>query len=86
MLELFYAVYRKDVKKVMQSLIDLEALQPSGDLTEVKRSVQFFLNNLLRKTPDKKETMVAIKRTHEWDQQRWAVWSGEEDKEEWTQN
>ncbi|MED6106285.1 Protein ACTIVITY OF BC1 COMPLEX KINASE 7, chloroplastic, variant 2 [Stylosanthes scabra] len=60
LLELFYAVYEKDAKKVMQSLIDLGALQPTGDLSAVRRSVQFFLNNLLNQTPDQAQTFSAI--------------------------
>ncbi|KAK1289796.1 putative aarF domain-containing protein kinase [Acorus calamus] len=33
LLDLFYAVYEKDAKKVMGSLIDLGSLQPTGDMT-----------------------------------------------------
>lgn len=60
LLQLFYAVYEKDAKKVMQSLIDLGALQPTGDLSAVRRSVQFFLDNLLSQTPDQQQTLAAI--------------------------
>ncbi|CAK9151860.1 unnamed protein product [Ilex paraguariensis] len=60
LLELFYAVYEKDAKKVMQSLMDLGALQPTGDLSSVRRSVQFFLDNLLSQTPDQQQTFSAI--------------------------
>ncbi|XP_051125490.1 protein ACTIVITY OF BC1 COMPLEX KINASE 7, chloroplastic isoform X2 [Andrographis paniculata] len=60
LLELFYAVYEKDAKKVMQSLIDLGALQPTGDMTSVRRSVQFFLDNLLDQRPDQQQTLSAI--------------------------
>ncbi|KAG5128959.1 hypothetical protein JHK84_035356 [Glycine max] len=60
LLELFYAVYEKDAKKVMQCLIDLGALQPTGDLSSVRRSIQFFLDNLLSQTPDQQQTLSAI--------------------------
>ncbi|XP_043688426.1 protein ACTIVITY OF BC1 COMPLEX KINASE 7, chloroplastic-like [Telopea speciosissima] len=60
LLDLFYAVYEKDAKKVMQRLIDLEALQPTGDMSSVRRSVQFFLDNLLSQTPDQQQTLAAI--------------------------
>lgn len=60
LLDLFYAVYEKDAKKVMLSLIDLGALQPTGDLSSVRRSVQFFLDNLLSQTPDRQQTFAAI--------------------------
>ncbi|KAM7264378.1 hypothetical protein ACFE04_002061 [Oxalis oulophora] len=60
LLDLFYSVYEKDAKKVMNSLIDLEALQPTGDMGSVRRSVQFFLDNLLGQTPDQQQTLSAI--------------------------
>ncbi|KAH1211234.1 Protein ACTIVITY OF BC1 COMPLEX KINASE 7, chloroplastic [Glycine max] len=60
LLELFYAIYEKDSKKVMQRLIDLGALQPTGDLSSVRRSVQFFLDHLLSQAPDQEQTLSAI--------------------------
>ncbi|KAK1265424.1 hypothetical protein QJS04_geneDACA025023 [Acorus gramineus] len=61
LLDLFYAVYEKDAKKVMGSLIDLGALQPTGhDISKERRSVQFFLDNLLGQTPDQQQTLAAI--------------------------
>ncbi|OIT00054.1 putative aarf domain-containing protein kinase, chloroplastic [Nicotiana attenuata] len=60
LLGLFYAVYEKDAKKVMQGLIDLGALQPTGDMSAVRRSIQFFLDNLLNQRPDQQQTLSAI--------------------------
>ncbi|PIA58322.1 hypothetical protein AQUCO_00500327v1 [Aquilegia coerulea] len=60
LLDLFYSIYEKDAKKVMKCLIDLEALQPTGDLSSVRRSVQFFLDNLLSQSPDQQQTLSAI--------------------------
>ncbi|CAD6204656.1 unnamed protein product [Miscanthus lutarioriparius] len=60
LLSLFYSVYEKDANKVMKALIDLEALQPTGDLSPVRRSIQFFLDNLLNQTPDQQQTLAAI--------------------------
>ncbi|EXB98268.1 hypothetical protein L484_014252 [Morus notabilis] len=60
LLDLFYSIYEKDAKKVMRSLIDLGALQPTGDMSSVRRSVQFFLDNLLSQTPDQQQTLAAI--------------------------
>ncbi|CAM0950764.1 unnamed protein product [Alopecurus aequalis] len=60
LLGLFYAVYEKDANKVIKALIDLEALQPTGDLSPVRRSVQFFLDNLLSQSPDQQQTLAAI--------------------------
>uniref|UniRef100_A0A0D9XBM3 ABC1 atypical kinase-like domain-containing protein n=1 Tax=Leersia perrieri TaxID=77586 RepID=A0A0D9XBM3_9ORYZ len=60
LLSLFYAVYEKDANKVMKALIDLEALQATGDLSPVRRSIQYFLDNLLSQTPDQQQTLAAI--------------------------
>ncbi|KAJ4730239.1 Protein kinase [Melia azedarach] len=60
LLELFYAIYEKDAKGVIRSLVNLEALQPTGDISSVRRSVQFFLDNLLSQTPDQQQTLAAI--------------------------
>ncbi|KAJ9169921.1 hypothetical protein P3X46_018064 [Hevea brasiliensis] len=60
LLGLFYAVYENDTKKVMQSLVDLEVLQPTGDLSSVRRTVQFFLDNLLSQKLDQQQTLAAI--------------------------
>ncbi|AQK66300.1 Protein kinase superfamily protein [Zea mays] len=46
--------------QVMKALIDMEALQPTGDLSPVRRSIQFFLDNLLSQTPDQQQTLAAI--------------------------
>ncbi|KAJ3698251.1 hypothetical protein LUZ61_001956 [Rhynchospora tenuis] len=60
LLDLFYSVYEKDANKVIKSLIELEALQPTGDLSPVRRSVKFFLDNLLSQSPDQQQTLAAI--------------------------
>ncbi|KAH7660202.1 Cadmium-transporting ATPase protein [Dioscorea alata] len=60
LLELFYAVYEKDSNKVIKCLIELEALKPTGDLSPVRRSVQFFLDNLMNQRPDQAQTLSAI--------------------------
>ncbi|KAJ8423824.1 hypothetical protein Cgig2_017387 [Carnegiea gigantea] len=60
LLDLFYAVYEKDTKKVVKSFINLGSLQPTGDLSAVRRSVKFFLDNSLSQTIDQQQTMSAI--------------------------
>lgn len=60
LMDLFYAIYEKDAKKVMNSLVSLEALQPTGDMSSVRRSVQFFLDNSLNQSPDQETTLAAI--------------------------
>lgn len=60
LLNLFYSVYEKDAYKVMRSLIEVEALKPTGEMSSVKRSIQFFLDNLLSQSPDQQKTFAAI--------------------------
>ncbi|CAL9063117.1 unnamed protein product [Musa banksii] len=60
LLQLFYAVYEKDVNKVVRCLIELEALQPTGDLSSVRRSINFVLDGLLSQTTDHQQTVAVI--------------------------
>lgn len=60
LLEMFYAVYEKDARKIIQALIDLGALVPTGDMGSVRRSVQYFLDNLMDQKPDQAATFSAI--------------------------
>ncbi|KAF8404522.1 hypothetical protein HHK36_009407 [Tetracentron sinense] len=45
LLETFYGVYEKDPDKVVQSMIQMGVLVPTGDMTAVRRTAQFFLNS-----------------------------------------
>ncbi|KAJ1429773.1 UbiB domain [Sesbania bispinosa] len=45
LLEAFYGVYEKDPDKVLQSMIQMGVLVPTGDMTVVRRTTQFFLNS-----------------------------------------
>ncbi|KAI9176622.1 hypothetical protein LWI28_005150 [Acer negundo] len=56
--------YGETIAQVIRSLIDLEALQSTGDMPSVRRSVQFFLDNLLSETPDQQKTLTAIGNVH----------------------
>ncbi|KAJ0733373.1 putative ABC-type Cd(2+) transporter [Helianthus annuus] len=60
LMDLFYAIYEKDAKKVMNSLISLEALKPTGDMSSVRRSIQFFLDNSLNQSNYQEQTLAAI--------------------------
>lgn len=60
LLEMFYAVYEKDAKKVINALVELGALVPTGDLSAVRRSVQYLLDNLTGPQADQKTTISAI--------------------------
>ncbi|KAF0906505.1 hypothetical protein E2562_011487 [Oryza meyeriana var. granulata] len=43
LLEAFYGIYEKDPDKVLQSMIQMGVLVPTGDMTAVRRTAQFFL-------------------------------------------
>ncbi|KAH7520691.1 hypothetical protein FEM48_Zijuj08G0172000 [Ziziphus jujuba var. spinosa] len=45
LLETFYGVYEKDAEKVLQAMVQMGVLVPTGDMTAVKRTAQFFLNS-----------------------------------------
>ncbi|KAG6717302.1 hypothetical protein I3842_04G091800 [Carya illinoinensis] len=45
LLESFYGVYEKDPDKVLQAMIQMGVLVPTGDMTAVRRTAQFFLNS-----------------------------------------
>ncbi|XP_020215970.1 protein ACTIVITY OF BC1 COMPLEX KINASE 8, chloroplastic-like [Cajanus cajan] len=44
LLEAFYGIYEKNPEKVLQAMIQMGVLVPTGDMTAVKRTAQFFLN------------------------------------------
>ncbi|GER47583.1 protein kinase superfamily protein [Striga asiatica] len=44
LLEVFYGVYEKDAEKVLQAMVQMGVLVPTGDMTAVRRTAQFFLN------------------------------------------
>lgn len=45
LLETFYGVYEKDAERVLQSMVQMGVLVPTGDMTAVRRTAQFFLNS-----------------------------------------
>ncbi|XP_078165414.1 ABC2 homolog 13 isoform X2 [Carex rostrata] len=45
LLEVFYGVYEKDPDKVIQAMVQMGVLVPTGDMTAVRRTAQFFLNS-----------------------------------------
>ncbi|OMP02526.1 Cytochrome P450 [Corchorus olitorius] len=44
LLEAFYGVYEKDPDKVLEAMVQMGVLVPTGDMTAVRRTAQFFLN------------------------------------------
>ncbi|KAH9622360.1 hypothetical protein KSS87_007205 [Heliosperma pusillum] len=45
LLETFYGVYEKDPDKVLQAMIQMGVLVPTGDMTAVRRTAKFFLDS-----------------------------------------
>ncbi|RID59118.1 hypothetical protein BRARA_F02367 [Brassica rapa] len=45
LLEAFYGVYEKDPDKVIQAMVQMGVLVPTGDLTSIRRTALFFLNS-----------------------------------------
>ncbi|KAK9071560.1 hypothetical protein SSX86_007988 [Deinandra increscens subsp. villosa] len=45
LLEVFYGVYEKDPNKVLEAMVQMGVLVPTGDMTAVRRTAQFFLNS-----------------------------------------
>ncbi|XP_058098454.1 protein ACTIVITY OF BC1 COMPLEX KINASE 8, chloroplastic [Magnolia sinica] len=60
LLETFYGVYEKDPDKVLQAMIQMGVLVPTGDMTAVRRTAQFFLNSFEeRLAAQRKEREIA---------------------------
>ncbi|GJP44196.1 hypothetical protein CLOM_g3584 [Closterium sp. NIES-68] len=45
LVEAFYGVYEKDPDKVLDAMVQMGVLVPTGDRTAVRRTAQFFLNS-----------------------------------------
>ncbi|CAN8251579.1 unnamed protein product [Cochlearia groenlandica] len=45
LLEAFYGVYEKDPDKVIEAMVQMGVLVPTGDLTSIRRTALFFLNS-----------------------------------------
>ncbi|CAI0554637.1 unnamed protein product [Linum tenue] len=45
LLEVFYGVYEKDAEKILEAMVQMGVLVPTGDMTAVRRTAQFFLNS-----------------------------------------
>ncbi|KAI5062828.1 hypothetical protein GOP47_0021375 [Adiantum capillus-veneris] len=62
LLEAFYGVYERDPDKVLQAMVQMGVLVPTGDMTAVRRTAQFFLNSFeerLAAQRDEKEAATA---------------------------
>ncbi|WP_371260810.1 ABC1 kinase family protein [Myxosarcina sp. GI1] len=59
LLDTLFGIAQKDGDLVVQSLIEVGALAPTGDMTPVRRSVQFMLDNFMDK-PFEQQSVDAI--------------------------
>ncbi|KAL0282363.1 UNVERIFIED_CONTAM: protein ACTIVITY OF BC1 COMPLEX kinase, chloroplastic [Sesamum angustifolium] len=59
LLEVFYGVHEKDAEKVLQAMVQMGVLVPTGDMTAVRRTSQFFLNRAPRSTKKEREVATA---------------------------
>ncbi|MEB3339840.1 MAG: AarF/ABC1/UbiB kinase family protein [Okeania sp.] len=59
LMQTLYGIASKDAERVIISLIDLGALQPTGDMGPVRRSIQYMLDNFMDK-PFEAQSITAI--------------------------
>ena len=59
LIQTLVGVSQKNAEKVVKSLINLGALVPTGDMTSVRRSIQFMLDNFMDK-PFEEQSVDAI--------------------------
>jgi predicted unusual protein kinase regulating ubiquinone biosynthesis (AarF/ABC1/UbiB family) len=58
-METLYGIASKDGQRIMDSLINLGALVPTGDMSPVRRSIQYMLDNFMDK-PFENQSVSAI--------------------------
>ena len=59
LMDTLFGIAQKNADKVVNSLIDLGALVPTGDLSSVRRSIQYMLDNFMDK-PFEEQSVDAI--------------------------
>ncbi|MDX1976542.1 MAG: AarF/ABC1/UbiB kinase family protein [Pseudanabaenaceae cyanobacterium bins.68] len=59
LLQTFFGIAQRDAARVVQALIELGALEASGDLSPVRRSVQYLLDNFMGQSLEK-QSVAAI--------------------------
>ena len=59
LMETLYGIAAKDGQRIMDSLINLGALVPTGDMSPVRRSIQYMLDNFMDK-PFENQSVSAI--------------------------
>ncbi len=59
LMDTLFGIAQKDGTRVVQSLVDMGALAPTGDMGAVRRSVQYMLDNFMDK-PFEQQSITAI--------------------------
>ncbi len=59
LMETLFGIAEKNAERVMQSLIDLGALAPTGDMSPVRRSIQYMLDHFMEE-PFEEQSVAAI--------------------------
>ncbi|MBP0019034.1 MAG: AarF/ABC1/UbiB kinase family protein [Cyanobacteria bacterium SBLK] len=59
LMETLFGIAEKNADRVISSLIELDALKPTGDLSPVRRSIQYMLDNFMDK-PFEEQSIDAI--------------------------
>ena len=59
LMETLFGIAEKNADRVIASLIELDALKPTGDLSPVRRSIQYMLDNFMDK-PFEEQSIDAI--------------------------
>ncbi|KAJ9523162.1 hypothetical protein QJQ45_024089 [Haematococcus lacustris] len=59
LLDTFYGIYKQDTQAVINALIALGVIKPTGDALTLRRAIGYFINNLARQT-ERQETIQAI--------------------------
>eukprot|EP00249_Psilotum_nudum_P015268 c25233_g1_i1 orf=941-3481(-) len=65
LLEAFYGIYEKNPEKVLGAMVQMGVLVPTGDMTAVRRTAQFFLNSFEERlaTQEQEREGAAVKST-----------------------
>merc|ERR1719389_1031444 len=62
LINLFYAVYKKNADDCIDSLVTMGVLVPGGDMTAVKRTARFFLDSLAERLEAQKKESKAVRK------------------------
>lgn len=59
LVELFYGVYKRDIEKCVEALVEMGVLVRGGDMTAIRRTGEFFLNTFKERLEDQQKQREA---------------------------